>query len=64
MRQAGVAETIRLKFKKNKRSVKKITKLLKSDKKAKKKSKVIAKLTPSNENGASPTTKLKIKLKQ
>ncbi len=59
--QAGVATTVPLKFKK-KSSVKKITKLLKSDKKAKRKSKVIAKLAASNAVG-STSEKLKIKPK-
>lgn len=62
--QGGVTKTVRLKFKRNKKSVAKITKLLRTNKKARKGSKVIAKATATNANGSSPATKLKIKLRK
>ncbi len=61
--QAGVKKTIRLKFKNNRKTVKRITKLLKRSKKARKGSKVTVSLTATTTAGVASTSKLKIKLK-
>jgi len=61
--QAGVQETIKLKFKKNSKTLKKIKKLQRGSKKARKGSKVLIDLTATSAPGLSTTAKLKIKLK-
>ena len=61
--QAGVQETIRVKFKKNSKTLKKIKKLQKDSKKARKRSKVIGKLTATAASGLITNAKVKIKLK-
>ena len=61
--QAGVEETIKLKFKKNSKTLKKIKKLQKHSKKARKHSKAVIHLTATSALGLSTTAKLKIKLK-
>ena len=61
--QAGVKETIPVKFKKNSKTLAKIKKLLKGSKKARKKSKVVTDLTVTSALGVTTTSKLKIKLK-
>jgi hypothetical protein len=61
--RAGVRKVIRLKFKNNRRSVRRITKLLGSSKGARKRSKVIVNLTATSTAGVASSSKLKIKLK-
>jgi hypothetical protein len=60
--RAGVKKTIRLKFKRNPRTVKRIARLLRGSKKARNRSKVIVNLTTTTAAGVASTSKLKIKL--
>ena len=62
--QAGVKKAIRLKFKKNSKTLKKIKKLQKGSKRARKNSKMVIHLTATSALGVSTTSKLKIKLKR
>jgi hypothetical protein len=61
---AGATETVRLKFRKNKNTVKKVKRLLrKGGKKARKRAKVVVKATATNAGGAD-SAKQKIRLKK
>jgi hypothetical protein len=61
--QAGVEKVIGLKFKNNRKTLKRIKKLQKRSKKARRNSKVIVNLTLTTTTGVVSDTKLKIKLK-
>ncbi len=60
----GKTKTVTLEFKNQSKSVKKITKLLKKDKKARKRNKLIVKVKASGPAGGTDTGKQKIKLKR
>lgn len=61
--QAGVEKTVRVKFKKNNKTLKRIKKLQQRSKKARMRSKVIGNLTATTAAGLVTTSKVKIKLK-
>ena len=61
--QGGLETTVRVKFKKNRKTVKQIAKLQKGSNKARKRSKVIGNLTTTTAAGLVAKDKVKIKLK-
>ncbi|MEZ5062999.1 MAG: hypothetical protein R2700_16095 [Solirubrobacterales bacterium] len=61
--QAGVEKVVRLKFRNNRKTIKRIEKRLQSSKRARKRSKVVVRLTATAAAGPSSSSRVKIKLK-